>query len=355
MRGRIPKGLALGVLLAAGLGAAEASAAAFLAVELRKPDEKSMRVFKVDTATKKALVSREVPSGTSKLSGDRTRFYVTNSDVPTTVFCIRTSDLTIQERFEIPDELSGVGLEFLFVHPTTGLVYLTSTFGSMPNKVIVADPLKKTIVEKLRAPAGHTVKGGFTYDRKRDWVYVNSSAPFAIDGMTQRIVHVIDLDGLLTKPPVDLRRGYFRILRAALYPLPGGKLLIDPDLRVEPQLPPVPPMLLLYDPDRESVVRRSGPLPPLGGRALSQDGTRFVAATGPDASTGVVIDTSTLGILHSVTFPEPARVFVPAPDGQGLWMVARSGKVYRLDDQTGQVLEPIPLPFPVYTIITSAK
>lgn len=86
--------------------------------------------------------------------------------------------------------------------------------------------------------------------------------------------------------------------------------------------------------------------------ALSRDGLRLFASTSTTAGPGVVIDTHTLAVLQTPSFPEPAAQLVPAPDGHGMWLIAESGNVYRLDEQTGNVVEQVDLPIRLRRIIT---
>lgn len=336
------------LLLLRGWGAEAASS--FLAEGKDDPHKtRILKVFTVDVATKKVLLSRDIPGWiSSMLSGDGTRLFTTDGY---DVYEFNSSDLTLQRAYRL--QIGDRQDDFL-VHPRTGFFYFTTSGGSMPNKVFIVQPTSPGEAKRFRAPPGHTVKkGGFSFDPKREWVYVSSTAPFAIDPKTLRIASFLDLEKLLIGPPFALRQGTFSIFGAKLFPLADGTLLLYPD--VEPlsrQFPPIPPMLLLYDPDRSALLRRSESLPALQVAALSRDGSRLFASTSSKAGTGAVIDTHTLAVLHTPSFPEPAEQLVPAPDGQGMWLVADSGKVYRLDDQTGQVLEQVPLPFRLRRVIT---
>ena len=70
----------------------------------------------------------------------------------------------------------------------------------------------------------------------------------------------------------------------------------------------------------------------------------------------ILWDSNTLEELDRFDAPEPPRqvtssCFYPAPDGHGLWFTGESGKVYRLDDHTGHVIEQVKLPFRLFTLI----
>lgn len=336
----------LGLLLFLIGRVAEASTS-FLAEEDRENDQKirTVQVHKVDAATKKVLISREIPWIGSMLSPDGTRLFATDGYG---IHEFKTSDLSLRRELKLPIEDRQ---DYFFVHPRAESFYFTTTTGSMPDKVIVVQPTSQSVVKRLRAP--HTVKGGFSFDPKRGWVYVNSSVPFAIDPTTHRIALVLDLKKLLQGPPFNLRQGTFSARGAKLFPLPNGTLLVHPHVEpVSSQFAPIPSMLLLYDPDRRALLRHSESPPILRASALSRDRARLFASTSTKVGAGAVIDAQTLTVLHTLTFPEPAKQFVPAPDGHGMWLVAESGKVYRLDDQTGQVLEQVDLPFRLRRVIT---
>jgi hypothetical protein len=69
----------------------------------------------------------------------------------------------------------------------------------------------------------------------------------------------------------------------------------------------------------------------------------------------ILWDSSTLEELDRFDAPEVARgtegCFYPAPDGRGMWFLGQSGKVYRLDDHTGKLLEEVKLPFHLISLI----
>jgi outer membrane protein assembly factor BamB len=92
-------------------------------------------------------------------------------------------------------------------------------------------------------------------------------------------------------------------------------------------------------------VLRDGPVP-------SRDGSRLFAMSEGDV---ILWDSSTLEELDRFDAPEVARgtegCFYPAPDGRGMWFLGQSGKVYRLDDHTGKLLEEVKLPFHLISLI----
>jgi hypothetical protein len=88
-----------------------------------------------------------------------------------------------------------------------------------------------------------------------------------------------------------------------------------------------------------------GPVP-------SRDGSHLFAISEGDL---ILWDSSTLEELDRFAAPEPPdrtdRHIYPAPDGRGMWFVGKGGKVYRLDDHTGKVIEEVKLPFHLSTLI----
>ncbi len=69
----------------------------------------------------------------------------------------------------------------------------------------------------------------------------------------------------------------------------------------------------------------------------------------------ILWDSNTLEELDRFDAPEPScgtqGCFSPAPDGRGMWFVGKSGKVYRLDDHTGRLIEEVKLPFRIINLI----
>ena len=288
-------------------------------------------LYKVHTETKHVLASLDLSQyeGPVALSSDGGQVLVMDGN---------KMFLFDADRFGLRDQFAMVSKEFpwsyagtLFAHPQSGLLYIARWGGSNPDEIAIVDPRSRKVVKVLKLKS--TITGGFIYDSKRDRLYVTAASPAVLDPRTQRVLGYIKLSPRDTVFEMHLSRD-------------GNQLF----LRGEGT------NLYVYDLDRAMVVRRSGPFPPsvtsIRDLALSHDGTRVfaVASAGGDRQTAVVIDSQTLTILHTLTFQEPIGGFLPAPDGRGMWVMAKNG-VLRVDARTGQMLESVSLPFQLTRLI----
>lgn len=297
-------------------------------------------IHKVDAKTKQVLASVKLPDADLAdlaLSGDGRVLFAVGGDA--TVFVLDADRLVLRERFAVASRaFPWAGA--IFAHPQSGLLYLARVGGSSPREVAIVDPRGRKLLKVLKLEGITT--NGFAYDATRDRLYVTAAPPAILDPQRQRITGYIRL---------PTSHSVFEMLF-----LPGeGRLLMPADTEDPSAYRGTRPVLYVYDPGQDRVVRRSAALDlrNLVGVALSQDGTRLFAVTsrGGEPGTAVVIDVRSLTVLHTLTFEEPIGGFRPSPDGRGMWLTAKSG-VLRLDDQTGQLLEPVRLPFRLSKFIT---
>lgn len=311
--------------------AAERGAAlAFYAIGGPEWKQIQSTLYRVDTATKQVLASVKLPKVVLfdlALSADgRQLFALGEWD---TVIILDADRLSLQAQFSLYKQHPQT--HALFAHPKSGLLYLAVGGGKSPKEIRIVDPRAHKVAKMLKLES--IITRGFIYDPSRDRLYVTAAPPAIINPSVQRITGYIKLPSLDTI--------FWLLLGKAgrqLFLSDGGS------------------NLYVYDVDQARVSRRAtlSGLRTFRDPALSHDGARIFAATSPypDPGTAVVLDTNTLTILHTLTFSDTVKHFVPAPDGQGMWMVTVGGEVYRLDDQTGQVLEPVPLPFRLGKLLT---
>jgi outer membrane protein assembly factor BamB len=87
---------------------------------------------------------------------------------------------------------------------------------------------------------------------------------------------------------------------------------------------------------------------------VSRDGSKlFVESKGGDKTGLLIFEAGTLKLLRRLALPESSgpEGMLRAPDSRGIWYVGESGKVYRLDENTGDVVEQVKLPFHLLSVI----
>jgi hypothetical protein len=252
--------------------------------------------------------------------------------------------LVIQSEMTIGPHRGVMCLDDVYVHPDTGLADFTCSFGSDSGGVLVVDTLKKTVVADLY-PASPEQQGN---------AIPKSLAK--IFGSGDRVIQDWDVKR-------DLKQ---------VVPLPNGNLVLE---TYDTYSRRNPPRLLLCDAVTGKVLRtwtetqkypeietyidshtgkemersvqkiavlHAGPVP-------SRDGSRLFAMSEDDV---ILWDSSTLEELDRFDAPGGTDgSFVTAPDGRGMWFLGGSGKIYRLDDHTGHLIEEVKLPFRLINLI----
>ncbi|MBI5378895.1 MAG: hypothetical protein HZA23_01925 [Nitrospirae bacterium] len=298
-------------------------------------------LYKVHTETKRVLASVDVPNGSNiadfALSENGRLLWVLG--VYAEIFTFDADRLFLREQFSVRSEKFPIA-GALFVHPKSGLLYLARLGGSGPREVAIVDPRLRKIMKVLKLDSITT--RGFVYDPKRDRLYLTAAPPAIFDPSSQKVTGYIKLptrDDTVFWMDIS-KDGKEMFLYAPVH---------DPDRRESY------PTLFVYDLDRATVVRQATlyDLRSLNTPALTPDSQRLFAITsrGGDPGTAVVIDTQTLKVLHTLTFPEPIGHFLQAPDGRGMWLTYKDDIIYRLDERSGQILEQVSLPFRFSKII----
>lgn len=268
--------------------------------------------------------------------------------------------------------------DHIFIHPVTGLAYISCDSGKRGNGFTVLDVLNKSVVADFAdvppEPSGWPVlsiyRPQFAYARDSRRLYLISDDIMVLDPQNHPVDYILARDVAAAAGRRDFTR--VRYTTKSLAVLPQGRLAI---LIADSQTP----SLVIYDslqrkgvahwtetrkytaletytdrssgkkyekPVQRTAELRCGPVP-------SFDDTRLFALSRDEV---IVWDTSTLKELGRFQVPGPAgketnSCLYPAPDGHGIWFVSESGKVYRLDDHTGHLMEEVKLPFRLLTLI----
>lgn len=342
-------------------GSTRARSSEFYVIGSAPGSHDGKQLYEIDAATLRVVRSVEIDNAQSGMITS-TRDAVILSDNDSTLWRISAPDLKVLARFSPgPDPDGGDWcLEHIFVHPISGLAYFSCETGHGGVNTLVVDPVKKKIVS-VKLP-WTSVTTSFFYDPKHQLLYLTGSEPAIVNLQNELIAYI--KGGELAKD-AGMRPGSYLISSLAL--LPNGNLV----LRSQND----GPILFLYDALNRKVLRtwslaensgekqestRRGARKSIGrgfgidnGPVASLDGSRLFAA-----SKGHVLiwNANTLEQLNSRDLPEsPAsngdECFYLAPDGHGMWYVGESGKVYRLDDHTGDLIEEVKLPFHLISLI----
>lgn len=337
--------IALAALFACGSALAEQHEV-FFAASL-SDELGSASVYKVETDSWQIVASRALgePHVDGQLSPDGRLLYV----LPfrhiggNTVMVLNARDLSLISAYTIDGKASVVGrsgtviaLSRVFIHPETELVYLAGDVAASPGKVYVLDPSALEIVETLDGPWGK-----FTFDRSRNRLYVGPGSA------SQNPVWKVDLVDLRVTRPEGL------VFLSDFLAIPETDCFVV--IRWIPRESGSDHQIAIFDGVEDAIVRdyETLGLPVLRGAAVSSDSRRLFAAVRLNHNQHriAVIDLDELAVADLLPQPELISHFTPAPDGDGLWMVATGGAVYRIDETSGAVLETIPLPFPVQNIM----
>ncbi len=341
---------------------------------------KGNNLYEVDRATLRAVRSVDMGSAQSgMLSGNGQIIVLADGEfVDSTLWRISAPDLAIKNQLSM-DALKVRGAECFdhtFVHPVTGLAYFSCDFGSGGNGFVILDTLKQAVVGDFPhaplLPAGwprlSLSRPQFVYAQESRRLYLIGGDVVALDPQNRPIDYILARD---VAAAAGREVGKIRYSVEKMAVLPEGKLAI---LVTDSHTP----TLVLYDPLGRKLLQHwteaqkypsvetytdsqtgkpsersvqkiaqlhDGPVP-------SRDGSRLFAMSEGDL---ILWDSSTLEEIDRFDAPEPScgteGCFYPAPDGRGMWFVGKSGKLFRLDDHTGHLIEEVKLPFRLINLI----
>lgn len=369
------------------------------------PLYQGIHLYEMDSATH-VVRSAEIHVSSGMLTGDRkTIVLVYGGDAnDSSLLLISVSDLRVYSRMDIPasemrmdiDGESVPCLDHIFVHPVTGLTYFSCALAKGVVEQLVVDPFRRKIMRgSLPVETNATI---FLYDPTHQWIYLSDPAPPILDAHNQLIGRV---DGPKKLSPIQGRAAAAGITGMSL--LPDGKLVLlygvpEPAHNITGWTGSTIPTLSTYDPITRKflhtwteertytgmVVGRIHGVTykqptlmqfPYGIQNVpvpSRDGSRLFGIEDSDlhnekhTEDGAILwDAKTLQVLRRWTLPEPGSYdcstagtgggliacFAPAPDGHGMWFFGKSGKIYRLDDHTGDLIEEVKLPFHLISLI----
>jgi hypothetical protein len=310
---------------------------------------------------------------------------------------------------EMPTDKDGTPvpcLDQIFVHPVTGFAYFSCEVAVGAREMFEVDPFHQKVIP-VGPPMSKSGARTFLYDPARQWLYLGIGAPEILD-VQDRLVGRI---GETRAQKVDWARGPVVFVgveipghagpgESGLYGVDDMALLPDGNLVLLSGISGTP-VLILYDPAAHKAlqtwtaertytgligpgrihgVRYERPTPMQRLYSIqnvpvpSRDGSRLFGieeseshadGSKPTQDGGIIWDARTLQVLRRWTLPEPRSYdcsqegtgsgliacFVPAPDGRGMWFFGQSGKVYRLDDHTGELVEQVKLPFHLVSLI----
>ncbi len=341
---------------------------------------KGNNLYEVEKATLRAVRSVDVGSGQSgMLTGKGHTIVLTDGELgDSTLLRVSAPELAIESQLNM-EAMKVRGTECLdhtFVHPVTGMAYFSCDFGSGGNGFIILDTLKQAVVGDFpHAPLSprewprlSLSRPQFVYAHESRRLYLIGGDVVVLDFQNHPIDYILARDVAAAAGGEVGRIGY-SIEKMAV--LPEGKLaLLVSDRHTT--------TLVLYDPlgrkflqhwtetqkyiemetytdshtgnPFEKSVQKIAQLH--DGLVPSLDGSRLFAMSEGDV---ILWDSSTLEEIDRFDAPEPPGgtegCFYPAPDGRGMWFVGKSGKVYRLDDHTGHLIEEVKLPFRLINLI----
>ena len=379
--------LAMAAVFAAIPKAIAAQDRVFYAIGSAQSAGKEVRLYEVDATTLQVVrslsVQRQTPNGETismaygMLTGKRDEILLTDSQPQSsTLLSVSAPGLENKGQWGMKDfQLQGAQcLDHIFVHPVTGLAYFSCDEGRGGNGFVILDTSKAAVAGDFPHtppvpsswPHFSLFRPTFVYAPKSSRTYLVGNNILALDSENHPVDYISVRE---IAKNVDLATA--RQISALLV-LPNGNLILLMDKQRTP-------VLALYDPATHKVLRhwvetqkysekesytdsrtskneerlvqkiariRCGPL-------ASRDGSRLFALSEGDI---VSWNADTLEELDRLDAPEPPdnnsdECFHLASDGQGLWYTGQSGKVYRLDDHTGKLIEEVKLPFHLISLI----
>lgn len=350
---------------------------------------KDVRLYEVDAASLKAVRSLDVEEPTpgvgvcgfawmnsGMLAPGRDAIVMSDGGLgESNVIRVLAPSLAVETRMKVGERPGVNCADHTFVDPLSGLAYFSCDIGSNTSGLFVVNTVKGEVLPVIRTGGGKPV----AYDATHRWLYLSTGvSDVKILDQNNRVVGAIRAQELARKAGLPHPETYFQITDVAL--LPHGVLaLVAPGSFSYGVTGPV---LFLYNPSdgsishtwretrtfqkAESYVLPTGKTAtktvqqPFGLADLvpSQDASRLFAVSMEDhrAARAILFDRATARVLRTWSLPEaPADVngscFAPAPDGRGMWFFGKSGKIYRLDDHTGELLGEVKLPFHLISLI----
>jgi hypothetical protein len=372
------------------------------------PQFQGVHLYEMDSATH-VLRSAELNVYSGMLTGDRKTIVLVQggNEHEASLLLVSIPEFKVRGRMEIPMTAMPMNidgdyvacLDQIFVHPVTGSTHFScQTSGRTPPAQIEVDPFHKKVIP-VKPPMSNSSARTFLYDPTHQWLYLGAGGQEIFDvhdNLVARIGESREQQVQWAKEPVHVvgieipgHTGLYGVRDMALFP--DGNLVLLSHVSETP-------VLSLYDPVRHKVLRTwiedrtytgmvvgrihgvtyNQPTPMQFPYRIenvpvpSRDGSRLFAIEDSDSHNakhtedgGILWDARTLQVLRRWALPEPisydcsvdgtgsglVACFAPAPDGRGMWYFGKSGKIYRLDDHTGDLIEEVKLPFHFISLI----
>lgn len=346
-----------------------------------------VRLYELDSHTLRVVRSISVDRMDSgMLSGARDAVVLTDAEPgESTVMRVSAPDLKVEAQINMSSlKIRAVNcLDRIFVQPVTSLAYFSCELGNRGTGFVILDLLRHSVVGDF--PEGPVVPADwqplkvqtprFVYDPQSRNLFVVGGDAVALDPQNHPVGYIRAND-VAKAAGFDLKPIYIPAIQRSYPPaysldqlvaLPGGRLVLlmhkggAPDLilyqyktrtvlQTWTESKKVTPAATGRQSKKARPVERFARL--LCGPAPSRDGSRLFAISENDIA---VWDASTLREMNRSPAPElpksDGECFSSAPDGRGIWYFGRSGKVYRLDDQTGRPIEEVTFPFHFISLV----
>lgn len=327
------------------------------------------RLVKIDTQTKAVLGEVQIPPHSNRdvvsdiaVSADNRLLYVVNDSSPTVVYDAQTLKLLGAHSIEDDSDLNGV--DHLFVHPRFGSIWFAEPAGSWKQRIGVADPVSYKTIKTIVPDSQRTNK--FLYNAFDGTVIAAGDDASVIDANTLEIVRMIDKKALGEKSAHHIDMTMHKSANQVIISARVSNYQPNGEWN----------SLYRFDLKQWTVLARERFMDKLiiTNMLVNSSGTRlFARITIPEDGRAVsqfrravgVFDIETLKLVNQLDFPvhsAPYKLY-DAPDGKGIWLAQgqpdakqtdneRRWPVYRLDGDTGELIETLYFPFPLALLAT---
>jgi hypothetical protein len=401
-RRELRKGFSLLALALAlhGSAWAQSSAADSIFYAIGEPagtQHRDVRLYEVNARTLEAVrsisVQRILSDGeidamsTGMLTGKGDAILLTDAELGNSTL-MRVAAPALTEENQIGMSKLGVHgvncLDHLFVHPITSLAYFSCDSGNHGNGFVIVDSTKRLVVGSFPQgpvlpkdwPRLRILDPRFVYDRASKDLFLVGEDAVALDKENHPLSFVSGTE-VAKAAGFDMTPVHVPGIQETLpprYSLEG--LVVVPDHKLVLLLKNgKTPTLVLWDRNNKTALAtwketqtyintdtrtlrpgeksRQDPLS-CGEPLVSRDGSKlFVESKGGEKTGLLIFEAGTLKLLRRLALPESSgpEGMLRAPDSRGIWYVGESGKVYRLDENTGDVVEQVKLPFHLLSVI----
>ena len=359
----------------------------FYALGSPESASKDVRLYEVDSATLQVVrslsVQRQTHSGetlsmtSGMLTGARDAILLTDAQLQSSsLLRVSAPALESKGQWAMKDfQIQGaMCLDHIFVHPVTSLAYFSCDTGRGGNGFVILDTSTPAVAGDFPDappvlsswPRLSLFRPVFVYAPNSKRLYLVGKNVVALDARNQAVDYISVREIAKSANIASVRE------IDNLVVLANGNLVLLTDKQRSPAL-------ILYNPDARKVLQHWTETQKYGEKesytdsrtgkneerlvqkiarirccpVASRDGSRLFAVSEGDI---VSWDANTFDELTRFAAPEPldgdgGECFHSAPDSRGTWYLGQNGKVYRLDDRTGKLIEEVKLPFHLISLI----